>query len=102
MHHTYRQGIVLQGTNKLTLRAFSDSDWGACPDIRRSVSGYLLLLGMSPISWKSKKQHTVSKSSSEAEYQAMSNAVSEVTWVIRLLQELGVNELSLVTLFCDN
>lgn len=65
---TADQGILLNGTNALTLKAYSDSDWAACPNTRRSIFGYLLLLGSSPISWKSKKQTTFSKSSSEAEY----------------------------------
>lgn len=69
VYTTCGQGIVLKGDSKLVLQAFSDSDWASCVDSRRSVTGYVLLLGNSPISWKSKKQHTVSKSSSEAEYE---------------------------------
>lgn len=58
--YTGGHGIALQGTDHLTLRAYSDSAWEACPDNRRSISGYLLFLGMSlNISWKSKKQYTV-------------------------------------------
>ncbi|KAL8090553.1 hypothetical protein AgCh_039850 [Apium graveolens] len=51
---------------------------------------------------KSKKQGTVSRSSSEAEYRSMSSAASEVTWLVRLLEELGVTHLKPVTLYCDN
>lgn len=75
---TSGQGILLLATDQLSLRAFSDSDWASCLDSRRSVTGYLMLLGSSPISWKSKKQHTVSKSSAEAEYRAMSSAAAEI------------------------
>ncbi|KAL2941800.1 Retrovirus-related Pol polyprotein from transposon TNT 1-94 [Bienertia sinuspersici] len=99
---TAGQGILLNGSSELNLQAFSDSDWGACLDSRRSISGYILMLGKSPISWKSKKQHTVSKSSSEAEYRALSHAAAEVTWVVRLLEEFGLTNLQPVTLFCDN
>ncbi|XP_019107123.2 uncharacterized mitochondrial protein AtMg00810-like [Beta vulgaris subsp. vulgaris] len=81
---TVGQGILLHATDHLKLQAFTDSDWRSCPDSRRSVSGFVLLLGNSPISWKS-KQATVSKSSSEVEYRAMANAASEITWVVRLL-----------------
>ena len=109
LHHTLRyvahtsgQGILMKGSDKLTLQAFSDSDWASCPNSRRSITGYILLLGGSPIAWKSKKQSTVSKSSSEAEYRAMSSAASEVTWVVRLLKELQINSLQPVTLHCDN
>jgi len=99
---TMTRGILLKGADKLQLHSFSDSDWAACPVSRRSVTGYLVLLGSSPISWKSKKQGTVSKSSSEAEYRAMAQAASEVTWLVRLLEELGIHDLTLVQLHCDN
>ncbi|KAL8120516.1 hypothetical protein AgCh_017628 [Apium graveolens] len=99
---TAGQGILLQGADHLTLQAFTDSNWGACKDTRRSISGYVMLLGKSPISWKSKKQGIVSKSSAEAEYRAMSNAASEITWLVRLLAELGMLCLKPVTLHCDN
>ena len=109
LHHTLRyvastsgQGILIQGSDKLTLQAFSDSDWASCPNSRRSITGYILLLGGSPIAWKSKKQSTVSKSSSEAEYRAMSSAASEVAWVVRLLADLQIHSLQPVTLHCDN
>ena len=102
LSHTSGQGILLRATDTLSLQAFSDSDWASCSDSRRSVTGYILLLGNSPISWKSKKQGTVSKSSSEAEYRAMASAASEVAWTVRLLEELGVQKLKHVTLYCDN
>ena len=54
------------------------------------------------MSWKSKKQSTLSKSSSEAEYRAMASASSKTTWLVRLLIELGVTNLQPVTLYCDN
>jgi len=96
------RGILLKGADQLQLQAFSDSDWAACPTSRRSITGYLILLGSSPISWKSKKQGTVSRSSSEAEYRAMAQAASEVTWLVRLLEELGLHKLTPVQLHCDN
>ena len=102
IHHTTGQGILLKGADKLTLQAFSDSDWASCPDSRRSVTGYILLLGNSPVTWKSKKQRTVSRSSSEAEYRAMASAASEVVWTVNLLEELGIHDLKPIQLNCDN
>lgn len=95
-------GITLHATDQLVLQAFTDSDWGACQDSRRSISGYVMLLGKSPVSWKSMKQGIVSKSSVEAEYRAMSNAASEITWLVCLLEELGFTNLKPVVLHCDN
>ncbi|KAL8097768.1 hypothetical protein AgCh_030767 [Apium graveolens] len=102
VHSTAGQGILLQGSSQLTLQAFSDSDWASCPNTRRSVTGYLVLLGNSPISWKSKKQSTVSRSSSEAEYRTMAAVASEITWLVRLPAELGITDLKPVKLRCDN
>lgn len=76
LKHTTGQGILLKASDTLTLQAFSDSDWTSCPDSRKSVTDYVLLFGNSPITWKSKKQSTVSRSSSEAEYRAMASEAS--------------------------
>ena len=61
-----------------------------------------MMLGNSPISWKSKRQQIVSRSSLEAEYRAMASVASKVTWILRLLKELNIQTEKHVTLFCDN
>ncbi|XP_071729208.1 uncharacterized mitochondrial protein AtMg00810-like [Rutidosis leptorrhynchoides] len=99
---TSGQRILLNGSNKLSLHAYSNSDWASCPIPRRSVTGYVILFGGSPISWKSKKNTTISHSSYEHEYRAMAHAAAELTWLIRLFEELGVTDLKPVTLHCDN
>ena len=68
---------------------------------RRSVTGYFILLGSTPISWKTKKQFTVSRSSTEAEYRALANATSEAIWLRNLLHSLHVPVLS-AQLYYDN
>ena len=94
-------GILLPVNNSLQLQAYCDSDWASCPMTRRSVTGYLLKLGPASVSWKTKKQATVSRSSSEAEYRAMANVTSEVVWTRNLLKFLGISVPS-VHLYCDN
>lgn len=95
-------GILLPSTCAVSLEAFCDSDWGTCPMSRRSVTGYCIKLGKSLISWKTKKQSTVSRSSAEAEYRAMATTVCEIIWVTGILKEMGVELLGPTILHCDN
>ncbi|XP_019267367.1 PREDICTED: uncharacterized protein LOC109244689 [Nicotiana attenuata] len=83
-------GMYFRNTSDLSITAYCDSDWTACPDSRRSVSGYIVLLGGSPVSWKSKKQETMSLSSAEAEYRALRKVLGELVWLHRLFEELTV------------
>ncbi|KAM3344263.1 hypothetical protein P3S68_026355 [Capsicum galapagoense] len=70
------QGILLSSSTNFSLQAYADSDWAACPITRRSVTGFFFLLGGSPISWKSKKQPTISLSFAEVEYRALHKHIS--------------------------
>ncbi|XP_022003740.1 uncharacterized mitochondrial protein AtMg00810-like [Helianthus annuus] len=88
---TVGQGILLPRAGEPVLTAYCDADWLGCPYSRRSRTGYLLLLGGAPISWKSKKQSLVSRSSAEAEYRAMASTVSEILWVRWLLKDLQIS-----------
>ncbi|CAH9121069.1 unnamed protein product [Cuscuta epithymum] len=96
------QGILLCSSSDLSLTGFCDSDWASCPITRRSVTGYLVLLGGSPISWRTKKQVTVSRSSAEAEYRSMATLTCELIWLKNLLHSLGVVHQSPIPVYCDN
>ena len=93
---------MLRADCDLQLYAYCDSDWATCPISRRSVSGYFIKFGNSPISWKAKKQSIMSRSSAEAEYRAMAYACAEVKWLKVLLAFLGVYHRQPVRLFCDS
>ncbi|KAK4386183.1 Retrovirus-related Pol polyprotein from transposon RE2 [Sesamum angolense] len=81
--------------------ALQDPDWAACP-LSKITHRILYILGISPVSWKTKKQTTVARSSAEAEYRSMAATTCEITWVTNLLQDLGVRIDTPVPFFCDN
>lgn len=96
------QDLLFSSTNCLTFKAFCDLDWGGYCATRISVTGYCIFLGDSLISWKSKKQANVSRSSAEVEYRAMVNTCLELTWLHYILQDLKVVQPTPTPLFCDN
>ncbi|CAH9145020.1 unnamed protein product, partial [Cuscuta epithymum] len=77
---TLSLGIHISPSRATSLTAYSDADWGGCPDTRRSTSGYCIFLGDTLLSWSSKRQPTISRSSAEAEYRGVANAVAELCW----------------------
>ncbi|XP_048502902.1 uncharacterized mitochondrial protein AtMg00810-like [Beta vulgaris subsp. vulgaris] len=96
------QGILLASSSAAKLFAYCDSDWAGCPNTRRSTSGFCILLGQSPISWKSKRQSVVATSTAEAEYRSMAFTVYEVMWLKQLLKDLGLTNMGGTPLYCDN
>ena len=74
---TLFHGLFYSAQSPLVLCAFSDSDWVGDPTDRRSTTGYCFLLGSSLVSWQSKKQTLVVRSSIEAEYRALTNTTSK-------------------------
>ncbi|GJT21183.1 ribonuclease H-like domain-containing protein [Tanacetum coccineum] len=99
---TLDYGLQLFSSSTTDLVAYSDADWAGCPTTRRSTSGYCVFLGNNLLSWSSKCQPTLSRSSAEAEYRGVANAVAETCWLRNLLRELHT-PLSFATLvYCDN
>ncbi|WVZ62530.1 hypothetical protein U9M48_012269 [Paspalum notatum var. saurae] len=99
---TLDQGLRIQKSVNNTLSAFSDADWAGCPDDRRSTSGFAVMLGSNLVSWSSRKQATVSRSSTEAEYKAIANVTAELIWLQTLLNELGIYQSEAPILWSDN
>nr|XP_016492299.1 PREDICTED: uncharacterized mitochondrial protein AtMg00810-like [Nicotiana tabacum] len=80
--------IFFSNNTDCSISACCDSDWASCPDSRKFVTGYIVLVGDNPISWKSKKQETISLSSVEAEYRSLKKVVGELS--------------SPIAVFCDS
>lgn len=89
-------------TSNFHLSAFYDVDWAACPNTKRSVTGQLLKFGDSLVSWKSKRQSTISRSSAEPEYRILVSTVAEIVWLVGLFRELPADIKVPVFLFCDS
>jgi hypothetical protein len=102
LHGTTELGLHIHRSASLDLVAYSDADWAGCPDTHRSTSGYVVYLGDALISWSSKRQPTVSRSSAEAEYRAVANVVAECCWLRQLLGELHVAVSTATVVYCDN
>ncbi|XP_058211450.1 uncharacterized mitochondrial protein AtMg00810-like [Rhododendron vialii] len=96
------QDLLFPAVNNLELKAYCDSDHAGCPTTRRSTTGYCVFLGDSLVSWKSKKQSTVARSSAKAEYRAMAITCLEITWLRYILQDLRVKQKGPAPLHCDN
>ncbi|CAH9137975.1 unnamed protein product [Cuscuta epithymum] len=100
---TSSHGLLLQSSRgSAEIIAYSDADWAGCPDTSRSTSGYAIFLGPNLISWRSKKQPTVARSSTEAEYRAIAYAVQDTLHIRSVLFELGFPVRLPTTLYCDN
>ena len=87
---------------KPELFGYTDADWAGDVDTRRSTSSYVFQIGSGTVSWSSRKQQTVAKSSTEAEYVALSSATQEAVWPRCLMKDLGKQMDASTTIYEDN
>ena len=99
---TSGQGLLYEKRGHTQVVGYTNVDWAGSPIDRHSTSGYYVFIGGNLISWKSKKQHVVVRSSAESEYQAMALATCEPIWLRHLLQELRFEKDEQMKLICDN
>jgi hypothetical protein len=99
---TYNLGLEYQNGGNVQLAGYTDSDWAGDTDDRKSTSGYIFYLDLGAISWSSKKQATISLSSTEAEYKGATLATQEATWLRGILAELNHPQTEATTIYCDN
>ncbi|XP_068653861.1 uncharacterized mitochondrial protein AtMg00810-like [Aristolochia californica] len=83
------RGLLYKNHGHFNITGFSDANWAGSPDDRKSTSGFFTVIGGNLVTWKSKNQNVVARSSIEVEYRAMAHTVSELLWVRSLLAEFG-------------
>ncbi|PNX86761.1 putative copia-type protein, partial [Trifolium pratense] len=102
LKHTISHGLNLVRTTTLHLTAFCDADWGGDTTDRKSTGAYIVYFGPNAISWSCKKQSTVARSSTEAEYRTIGSTTTELLWLQQLLSELGIRISEPPTIFTYN
>jgi hypothetical protein len=98
----YQKDASMKNDGALTVTGYCDSDWGGDLVDRRSTTGYCVFVNGNLVSWNTKKQTTVATSSAEAEVMASAALVSEIKWLILILEELGFVVNKPITVYCDN
>ncbi|XP_071695346.1 secreted RxLR effector protein 161-like [Rutidosis leptorrhynchoides] len=95
-------GVLFQKNNHLKTQIFTDASYGGEKGDKKSTSGYFALVGGNLVTWKSKKQKVVARSSAEAEFRGITCGVTEALWIKKLLTEIGFPPSSSIKIMCDN
>lgn len=95
-------GLLISKSLDTNLNVYTDADWARNIDGQKSTIGFIIFMGKNLISWNSKKQQTVAKSSTEAEHMAISLAITEFTWIQLLLYDIGFAYKQISNFWCDN
>jgi hypothetical protein len=103
LKHTRTLSLILGGKDTpLTMNCFADADFGGDIDNRRSTSGFIVLIGDSPVMWKSRLQVSTARSTTEAEYLSVSDLTGEILYYLPMLKEIGIPQEGAVTIGEDN
>lgn len=96
------KGILFKRNSTLTLEAYTDADYAGSLVDRRSTSGYCTFLGGNLVTWRSKKQNVVARSSAESEFRAIAQGLCELLWLKIILDDLRIELKGPMKLYCDN
>jgi hypothetical protein len=91
----------MKNNNSNTLCGYSDADWAGSFD-RKSTTGFCTFVGGNLVTWKSKKQNVVARSSAETEYRAIASTASELIWIKQLLTDIGMSVSQPMKMYFDN
>ena len=87
---TLGRGLLFKKGGRLSMEIYTDADYASSPVGKRSTSGYCMFLGGNLVTWRSKKQNVVARSSAEVEFRAMAQDVCELLWMKIILDDLRV------------
>ncbi len=96
------RGLLFKRGGSLTMEAYTDADYAGSMTDRRSTSGYCTFLCGNLVTWRSKKQNVVARSSAEAEFRSMAHGICELLWMKIVLDDLKIKVEGPMKLFCDN
>ncbi|RVW64174.1 Retrovirus-related Pol polyprotein from transposon RE1 [Vitis vinifera] len=96
------KGLFFRKIENRDTEVYSDADWAGNIIDRRSTSGYCSFVWGNLVTWRSKKQSVVARSSAEVEYRALAQGICEGIWIKRVLSELGQTSSSPILMMCDN
>ncbi|GMP81639.1 hypothetical protein CsSME_00036279 [Camellia sinensis var. sinensis] len=96
------RGLLFKKHGHLQVEVYTDADWAGSVTDRRSTSGYCSFVGGNLVTWRSKKQNVVTRSSAEAEFRAVAHGICEVMWIKRILEELKLSHPTPMKVYCDN
>ena len=96
------KGLLFSKNGISNIEGYTDSDWAGDQTTRRSTSGYFTFVEGNLVTWKSKKQKVVARSSVEAEFRGMAHGVCELLWIRNILRDLGIEYATPMNLYCDN
>ena len=96
------RGIIMHNNHYTAISGYTNADWAGNAIDRKSTTGYCTFVGGNLVTWKSKKQQVVARSSAEAEYRAMAITACELIWLKGLMSDLGFPIPTPMSLMCDN
>ena len=96
------KGLFFEKNKDYEIYGYTNADWAEDQTDRKSTSGYFMFVGKNLVTWRSKKQKVVARSSDESMFRGMAYSVCELLWIKWIMQDLGLNYPKPMMLYCDN
>ncbi|KAK8650974.1 hypothetical protein V6N13_140594 [Hibiscus sabdariffa] len=95
-------GLIFRKTTDRSITVYTDSSWAGSLTDRKSTTGYCSFVWGNLVTWRSKKQHVISRSSAEAEFRTLAQGMCEGLWLLKLLKEVDPDNASCFQILSDN